>query len=577
MDERVRGLRGSPSQRQAWLLVALIFAAHAVANLLWVGRDLTLRSQDAGPHLEVQAHLYYLVRQHGLPGLWMVLRGGGGGSWPTAAYLPWVLLDLLCGQHLLLLRLSNLAYLAVALGSTYTLGARLHSAPAGVVAAALLSLYPAVYGEGRQFGLDYPGMALAALALALLLGSERFRRPGPSLGFGLALGAALLLRPHLIFFFAAPTLVSLGGGLLQRRRGPGAGATLRPLAGAVLALGVAAAVSGLWWWGNLGRLAALARTSQQRVQDMALSEVLREPSALFYLRAAPWCFSLLLLLALGVACVGLARPAPQTGQRPRAPADRTLLLAWLAGGLLTLLGLRYHFLRLLLPLCPAVAALTAAGLLSLRHRRSRRALVGIFLAGAAGAGLLDSFAASAPLHHGLERDPLVTRAYPITSGPPARNPILAAARRAAARLQPGQPLGHGGVVRLTSALGDDALHFFWLASAPLRLAWPGLRLTGVVHSQEYLGYAHRIGGASLPALQVRPRQCHVLSFDEAAGPAPQPPRPGARLLYQEVIDPGPLSEAQLRLQTWWLHGYLGRLRLSLWGLRRCPAEILQPV
>ena len=557
-------------RRRHWLLLGLVFAAHGVANAVWISRDLTLRSMDGGPHLEVQSYFFYLVQQYGLEGLWQMLRGGAAGSWPSAGYLPWVTLDLLFGQHLYLLRLSNLGYLALVLVSTFLLGRRLHSPAVGLLAAALVSLFPAVYGESRQVGADFPGLAMTTLCMALLLSSEGYSRRRAVVLLGLAAGLGVLVRPHVLFFLVVPCLAALAQALVRPHRAPRGTVLINVLLGGL----VAGLVSAVWWGGNVQWLLSLLKIQQVQQGGLDLVEAVQGSSALFYLKTVPWCFSPLLLVVAAASLVGLAKVS-WAWRSPRSQ-DPLLVAAWLVGSLIILASLRYHFLRFLLPLCPALALLMALGLVSLPHRASRRAIILITLVAASFSWMLDSFNSTGPLFFGCKGEPLDSRKYSVTSGPPAQNPVLLAAARAADKVRQAHGTGRGVVLRTAAHPRVNALRFIWLSAPMLGLSLPGIQLSGVDHHLHFEGH-RRIGGAGLPHMPEPVSHCYLMAFsgNEKTASDPRPRQPALQVFETLITPPAGLSGEVLRNRPWWLYGYSAPLRITLWRYGRCPADILQ--
>lgn len=535
-----------------WLLLGGLLALHAVVNLVWISRDATLRSFDMGPHIEYASNTLAVVTGEGLRGVWRVARGGEGAQiWPSAGYLPWIALSLIFGHSVAHLRAFTLLFLALLLVAVFLVGRRLRSPSAGLLAAALVSLYPMVFAESRQLGVDLPGAAMAALCLHLLLVTGRWSRPGPALGFGVALGAGILICPRLIFFIWAPGLGSLALALAR----PGHVSRVRITLNAALAAAAAAAITSPWWFGRLGQILTILQQHKQAAMYRPA-----EGSLSFYARMLPWGLSpYLLLVALFAAGLLVRR------WRLDRPAPRCWLplLLWPLSGAAALLIMDVHHLRYTLMLAPAVALITAAGLGSIPHRKSRRLIIGLALGVGVVCWLADSFGPR-PVNFGWPGTPNLALGDPadrleLASGPPSQNPFVTAARTVGQALQRRHATGRGVVVLQR---GDrNTFYVGWRVRPVLSAMLPGITLgedLAVWEMEDISSWT----GSTVPRLVTRPEHCYTLSV--AAGKAPAKP---ADLAYVTITDVPPGAATDLSPAE-----AARPVVMTLRALKRCPLK-----
>src|SRR4029453_17606064 len=89
---------------------------------------------------------------------------------------------------------------------------------AGLLAAFFLGTAPFVVYSLLTFQLDLPLMAMVALALYMLIRTERFSRPGWTAALGLVWGLGLLTKPTFPVYACPPLLWTLGEAMWSGRR-----------------------------------------------------------------------------------------------------------------------------------------------------------------------------------------------------------------------------------------------------------------------------------------------------------------------------------------------------------------------
>ena len=514
------------SRRHLVILLG-IWIAHVAMNAAWIHQDTSFRSFDGPPHLDAAAHAHGLVRANGLRGVLQVARGNRAGCWPSAGYLTWVLPSMITGTSIPTLRNLNLVFLALLLVSVYAIGRRVHSRRAGLLAAALVTLYPALYGESRQFGVDFPGTAITAAGVALLLYTERFSRLRTCLLLGLLVGLGVLLRPQICFFLAGPTVLLLASALLR----PGDAGRKRVLLNVAACAAVAAAASAVWWRGRLGEILGAFVFHQEEAEKIC--EVY-ETSALFYVKMLPACFSATLLLAALAGVLGLLAGGARPARAGWLVGPRfVLVLAWLLVGFAVLSYIRVNHLRYMLPLAPALALVTAVGLMSVAGGWFRKVVIALFLAAAAASLVLDSHPATGPLPLGFPN-----RLVKLSNGPPRQDTLIKAADRVATQLLRRHGSGRDLEVRLAAARHTAFSRVFWLVSPVLRTRLPGIviRFHPPIGSHEVGtdGADFHIGCTYLPfGDATRRRHRYTMVFDhDVPTPVQKLPEPPKTMLVR---------------------------------------------
>lgn len=249
-------------KRRSWTIISiltLICVTHFIINWIWLSEGLCLYGKDVAGHLKVQTTIYHrllaTLRADRAPfallsGLVSLLREkplpflGGAWTWPKLFYIYTVSTNLLFGLNPLVTILANVPVLALLVVSVYSIGAALGDRKTGLLAAFLVSFYPAVFGLSRKYGLDFPLAAMVAFSIALLLRTRNFNDGKKSVLLGITAGLGILVKGQIVLFLAGPFAVSLAASFVKEKSGQ-----IRRLRNFALMGGIALLVSAVWWWG----------------------------------------------------------------------------------------------------------------------------------------------------------------------------------------------------------------------------------------------------------------------------------------------------------------------------------------
>ena len=346
-------------RHQVPLVLGLVTLVHLVAAVWWLGLD-TLDVYWVPDDFAHVAGLFQLSTSLELGGPGAALRYlvEINSHYPFLAHYPPALAAQLLGSAALSARAANVVYFVLLLVCVHGIGKRCHGRQAGLLAAVLVSLTPAVYGGWRTIGLDFPSLCATPLAILCLLRCHGFRRVGPSVAVGLAAGLATLLKAQSLFFILGPALLVLGGA--ARRAWPQGALARRQLATGVLAALLSfLALTSIWWAGRLGYFwEQLASHATGQGMHHFEGDVSLWGGVKYYFATLPY-LAPALLVVVSLALLPLFF---------KYARHRHVILIWIVLPLLIHVVFKLRHYRYLFPLVPAVALLAAIGLVSLRPR-----------------------------------------------------------------------------------------------------------------------------------------------------------------------------------------------------------------
>lgn len=374
-----------------WSGVTVATVLAMVLNVAFASRDGSYPIGDDVLHVRASWLAAEEFLRTGSP--WRLYFVGWNDAYPPLLYWVYTFFRALGLSHDPATLATLQSFVPLLAGGLYVLGRRLGGPVCGGVALLLGLGSPAALMYSRMYFLDVPLLGLVSASLACLLASEGFSKRGPSLGFGLGLALAMLLKWVAVLFLLPPAWLALW----LHSRTPARTAVLSGLA-ALAALAVLAGTAvaaarlgpppelrlGLW-------TAALAAgvLAARAVQPRNLAATWLAPLAL----AAPWYYVFAPALvfhlefvfvqrnfdralaptdpgtwvnAVALARDGLLVPAGlvalvlalvlRPGQGPR---DRWVLAGGLLVGFLGLIPLLFHEVRYQLPLVAFAAPLAA--------------------------------------------------------------------------------------------------------------------------------------------------------------------------------------------------------------------------
>jgi hypothetical protein len=238
--DRARALtRRLPAPVLLGALVALV----AALNVWW--RTLETRP----PHWDMGHHLgNSLVYLHGFS-LAHPLRFLDAYLFypPLVYWVTDIFYAVLGNESIWVAVLSNIVWLAVLVFATYGVGKRLWNPRVGWLSVVFVVTAPMIVSSAKDYMLDVPLTAIAALALYLLIRAEGFASRRHSLLFGVVCGCGLLVKWTLPLVVALPVLHATASALAEARLHRRFDRLLNVAGAALLTL----AVAGIWYVHNL--------------------------------------------------------------------------------------------------------------------------------------------------------------------------------------------------------------------------------------------------------------------------------------------------------------------------------------
>ncbi|WP_216916041.1 MULTISPECIES: glycosyltransferase family 39 protein [unclassified Synechococcus] len=242
--------------RDGWILLGL-WLAGVLLDGLWLQRHAQPPAWDQGEHLSRALGVWQVLGEAAPldPLWWQRLWAETPTYRGPLTYLVTAPVFSLLGPGYGSAILSNSLFQALLLGSLYGLGRLARGRAAGLWAAFLCAVAPALLNQRSDYLIDFSLTAVLTATWWLLtvrvLG--RPRRPWLwSLAGGLGLGAVVLTRPTGLVMLWLPLLALAWRALapLLRRGRPGPRARFGRLAEALLAAAAATAVAWPWWSQN---------------------------------------------------------------------------------------------------------------------------------------------------------------------------------------------------------------------------------------------------------------------------------------------------------------------------------------
>ena len=189
--------------RSVGVTAILLVALFASSTLLWLILDRVPPTWDDAWYLSNSLTVYDALTHGGVLGYLAKLNSVFGFKAPLIAALP-APFYLLFGRRWHAAYLVNIASMLLLFAALYRLARRWWNHRAAVFAIAIAGTMPLLYGLARWYMVEYVLTALTAVAVCVLVESDRLKRDAHTLAFGAICGFGLLLKISFPLFILAP-------------------------------------------------------------------------------------------------------------------------------------------------------------------------------------------------------------------------------------------------------------------------------------------------------------------------------------------------------------------------------------
>lgn len=366
------------------LLILILFCI--INNYIWISKYSFLPlAPDESYHLIQSLKFYKILKNHPLSGLkewWYFVPQ----IYPPLFTFSSAILNLAFGTSKIVSTMTNSIYLIILVLAVYFIGKKIANKNTGLLSAFIISVYPLVFGMQRWFMLDFALCSMVAFSIACLLYTENFTSRKFSLLFGLSLGLGMLAKQTFFIFLFVPFLY-LALRSLEKCKSS--------LLNIISAMIIGFLVSLIYF--NLPRDTLKYWFSKSNPYThipviLDITSWRTFAGATHYLRSLFWqispFFTLIFLLAF----------IPYLKSKTRY---KTILLSWLFIPLIifTFISITNKWARYIMPILPAIAVISAVGLLEIKWRKIKTGIISLIIAVGLYQYLLISYNRNIKYHH----------------------------------------------------------------------------------------------------------------------------------------------------------------------------------
>ncbi len=360
------------SEKAYFLLLFLLYLLHMLNLYIWLKIDTTPLVWDPNRHLMHSLQLFDALKTTPFNFLKIIVNTSGRYSFlaPLAVSPFYAILSPSSDAGVFI---NSAIFLPVLIYSTYALGELLFGRKEGLFAAFIISMYPMVVDQLKTFQPDLPLTAILTLSFYFLFKSEYFTNRKYCLLFGVSFGLGMLTKVNFIGFIILPLFYMLWAIFSDKNKN-----FARPKTYILSSILIAIMVSFIYYYNHLSWIAQIIEP-RAGFQPHA---ILPLPGTLFFikfLRSISWyawalmgyqlSFFLFIMFVLGILFLRKATDIKKEVY--------IIFALWIVAPLLLLSYFRPLYCdycsssRYSLPILPAIAIITSAGILRINKKSSK--------------------------------------------------------------------------------------------------------------------------------------------------------------------------------------------------------------
>lgn len=387
-----------------YVLLICLLALHVTANCIWLAQDTSPPAWDPSGHL-TQSLDYYDILTAGKFGNVFL----DSNRYPPLVYVTTTPFYLMFGRSEDVACMSLMQYLAILIFSTYFLGRYMFNRTTGLLSAFLVSMYPVIFGLTRQYFLDLPLTAMAALGVLILIQGRNLKTQKDYLSIGLILLLGTLTKIQYVVFLAGPLIVLFIGQFVKEKKKENT--FLKASIEISLGIVCLALVLSIWLIPNIGYNSHIISRSLYLLSGDWLQNVFSE-AVLHYFFALIYqaSFPLFLFFAAGLCFLA----------KQKNNIFSLALLSWiiLPYMFFTIEMLDYRYT---MPFLPAVALLSTYWITNIKKESLKKALILLLLLISVAQFLLLSFESDAGTYKRVVQIMAPVSSHDVSTAPLAGN------------------------------------------------------------------------------------------------------------------------------------------------------------
>ncbi len=354
--------------RYRYLYLLILF--FNTSNIIWFWKDAAPPMWDQSHYLLSSQHLFHTLQDEGFLSFLSAYTTILGNKAPLITVLP-LPFYLVFGDSYRVGLCINLVFVVIGSIYLYRVGETVSGRGCGLMSVFMLNTFPLLMGMSREFLVEY-GLTVSVIAwIYYLLRLDEWNRRRDAYALGIILGLGMLMKFSFFVYVAAPTIFIAAHRIYDRR-------SLREdwkrHCAAIAIIGTM--IAGPWYFRNMSGIVHFIHFAgySDLAKNWSMGDVFSIGTILKYWThlinyGISFYYFLLLLLAVLLDCVRLARHDNQPVLRKEERENIYILLSWVAVPLLILTFAVNKDYRYVAPLLPALAILMSMSLARLFSRK----------------------------------------------------------------------------------------------------------------------------------------------------------------------------------------------------------------